>query len=149
VVLAVVATAIVVVQGATMVRRIPDDWLLVSTAQATTLAQADSEIPHSAEVIASYGVMGRFAERKYILTLAAAPQPFEVRAATVYFVITPTLGDEPLDRLDADADIRFIRTHLAAYVLTDAHGVTVLEWNPPAGVKSVELPGRGSRKAAG
>jgi uncharacterized membrane protein len=147
--LAVVATAIVVVQGATMVRRIPDDWLLVSTAQATTLAQADSEIPHSAEVIASYGVMGRFAERKYILTLAAAPQPFEVRAATVYFVITPTLGDEPLDRLDADADIRFIHTHLVAHVLTDAHGVTVLEWNPPAGVKTVVLPGRGSRSATG
>lgn len=144
VVLAVVATAIVVVQGATMVRRIPDDWLLVTSAEARALAGADAAIPHDAEVVASYGVMGRFAERKYILTLATAPQPFEVNARTVYFVITPTLGDEPLDRLDADADIRFIQTRLGAHVMTDSNGVAVLEWVPAAGVKTVVLPGRGT-----
>jgi uncharacterized membrane protein len=144
--LAVVATAIVVAQGATMVRRIPSNWLLVSNVQAAALAQADAAIPHDAEVIASYGIMGRFAERRFIFTLAAAPQPFQVRAQTVYFVITPYLGDEPLNPLDAEADIRFISTHLGARTLTNSNGIAVLEWAPPAGVKRVVLAGRRSSR---
>jgi hypothetical protein len=148
VVLTVAATAIVVVQGATMLRRIPDDWLLVTNAEASTLSAAQAVIPHDAEVIASYGVMGRFAERRYILTLAAAPQTFQVSEPDVYFVITPTLGDEPLDRLDADADIRYIRSHLGAKQVVDRDGVTVLEWSPPPQLRSLVLKGRGIHHAS-
>jgi uncharacterized membrane protein len=147
VVLAVVATAIVVAQGATMVRRIPSDWLVVTNAQAAALSKAEAAIPHDAEVIATYGVIGRFAERKYILTLATAPQSFQVSAATVYFVITPRLGVELLNPLDAYPDIRFIRADLRARTLTDSDGIYVLEWKPPAGVRSVVLTGRGSGEA--
>jgi uncharacterized membrane protein len=142
-VLALAATGAVVVQGGLMISRVPSDWLLVTPAQATTLKQATNVIPEDAEVIASYGVIGRFAERPYILTLAAAPQPFEISARTVFFVITPRIGAEMLDPTDAAADVTFVQTHLDAQLLINTQGIAVLEWHPQAGVRSVVLPGVG------
>ncbi len=109
---AAVATALSLGQGATMISRIPHDWLLVSAPEASTLRQALAVIPQDAEVVASYGVMGRFAEREYIFALANVPQTFPVHARTVFFVITPSLGNEALDSRDAVADIGFVHSNL-------------------------------------
>jgi uncharacterized membrane protein len=141
---AVLATALSLGQGATMIQRIPREWLLVDTAQARTLDRATAIIPPDAEVICSYGVMGRFAERKYILALVAAPQTFRVSARTLFFVITPFLGNEKLDPDDATADIEFVQTKLRARLLIDEKGVAVVEWTPPPGTRTVVLPGRSS-----
>ena len=139
--IATVATVIALAQGAIMIHRIPHDWLLVSAAQAQTLESATSMIPSDAEVIVSYGVIGRFAERKYVLALAAAPQTFRVSAPTVFFVITPSLGNEALDDTDAVADASFVQTHLHARSLIDENGVDLLEWEAPANTTTVVLPG--------
>jgi hypothetical protein len=141
--LALAATGAAVVQGGLMISRVPGDWLLVTPAQATTLKQATNDIGENAEVIASYGVIGRFAERRYILTLAAAPQPFVVSARTVFFVITPRIGAEPLDPTDAAADVTFVRTQLGAQMLINKQGISVLEWHPQPDVRSVVLAGVG------
>jgi uncharacterized membrane protein len=141
---AVLATVLSLGQGATMIQRIPRDWLLVDTAQARALDQATAIIPPDAEVICSYGILGRFAERKYILALAAAPQTFRVSARTVFFVITPFLGYEELNPADATADIEFVHTRLRAHLLIDEKGVAVLEWTPPSGTRTVVMPGRNS-----
>ena len=137
-----VATVLSLAQGATMIHRIPCDWLLIDAAQASALDQATALILPDAEVICSYGVMGRFAEREHILALVAAPQSFAVSTRDAFFVITPSLGNEELDYLDADADIEFVRTHLHANMLIDEQGVTVLEWKAPVGTRTVLLPGR-------
>ncbi|MGO9341368.1 MAG: hypothetical protein ACLP6E_02435 [Acidimicrobiales bacterium] len=142
--LASVATVLSLAQGVTMINRIPRDWLLVDTAEASTLDKATAIIPSDAEVICSYGVLGRFAERKHILALAAAPQTFQVSTRTVFFVITPYLGNEALDLADADADIEFVHSHLHSGMLIDEKGVAVLEWTPPPGTRTVVLPGRQS-----
>ena len=76
--IATVATVLALTQGAIMIHRVPHDWLLVSAPEAQTLENATAVIPSDAEVVVSYGVMGRFAERKYVLALAAAPQTFRV-----------------------------------------------------------------------
>jgi hypothetical protein len=141
---AVLATVLSLGQGATMIQRIPRDWLLVDTAQARALDQATAIIPPDAEVICSYGILGRFAERKYLLALAAAPQTFRVSARTVFFVITPFLGYEELNPADATADIEFVHTRLRAHLLIDEKGVAVLEWTPPSGTRTVVMPGRNS-----
>jgi hypothetical protein len=141
---AVLATVLSLGQGATMIQRIPRDWLLVDTAQARALDRATAIIPPDAEVICSYGIMGRFAERKYILALAAAPQTLRVGARTVFFVITPFLGYEELNPADATADIEFVQTELRARLLIDEKGVSVLEWTPPPGTRTVVLSGKNS-----
>jgi hypothetical protein len=128
-----------------MVQRIPHDWLLISTSQASTLHEATRLIPSDAEVIASYGVIGRFAERDYILALAAAPQTFRVYTHTVFFVITPSLGNEALDFSDAGADIAFVQAHLHASLLINENGVALLEWTAPVGTTTVVLPGNHNR----
>jgi hypothetical protein len=71
---------------------------------------------------------------------------FRANSRTVYFVITQTLGDEPLNRLDADADIRYIHTKLGASMLSHAHGNSVLHWRAPADARTLVLPGRQSVK---
>jgi hypothetical protein len=142
VLLASVATVLALAQGATMIHRIPSDWLLVDAAQASALDQATALIPQGAEVICSYGVMGRFAEREHILALVAAPQSFAVSTSEVFFVVTPSLGNEVLDYLDARADVEFVQTQLHASMLIDHSGVTVLEWRAPVGTRTVLLPGR-------
>ena len=139
--IATVATVLALAQGGIMIHRIPHDWLLVSAAEAQTLDSATAIIPSDAEVVVSYGIMGRFAERKYVLALAAAPQTFRVSTSTVFFVITPTLGNEVLDGTDAKADESFVHTHLQAKMLIDENGVAVLEWTAPANTTTVVLPG--------
>lgn len=143
VVLAVLASSVAVVQGALMVHRLPQDWLLVNSTQATTLARATTVIPEDAEVIASYGIMGRFSEHQYILTLAAAPQQFTIYTRDVVFVIAPDLGVLTFNPRDARADIEYISTDLHAKTLVNANGVTVLQWHAPAGTNSLWLRGRG------
>jgi hypothetical protein len=140
--LASVATVLSLAQGATMIQRIPHDWLLVDAAQASDLEEATALIPTDAEVICSYGVMGRFAEREHILALAAAPQSFAVSARKVFFVITPYLGYEELDPEDAIADVEFVHSQLHASMLIDNKGVAVLEWTPQVGTPSIVLPGK-------
>ena len=141
-VLALIGTVVVVSQGALMVSRVPKDFFLVSATEASTLQTVESTVPTDAEVIASYGAMGRFAERRYILTLAAAPQTFAVSAPKVFFLITPSLGTEPLEAADAKADIAFTEHSLGARLLINSNGISLLEWSPPPGVRTVELPGK-------
>lgn len=141
-VLAAAAMFIAVGQGATMVHRIPGNWLLINSKQAATLAQATTLIPENAQVIVSYGVIGRFSERKYVLTLAAAPQQFDIYTRDVVFVITPTLGVESENPLDARADIKQVVNKLHAKVLLSANGVAVLQWEAPSNTKTIWLDGR-------
>jgi uncharacterized membrane protein len=140
-VLGVAATVVVVIQGSLMIGRIPDDWLLVNSSEAVTLEKAMAAIPTSAEVIASYGVMGRFAERRSVLTLAAAPQTFAVSSRDVFFLITPSVATEPLGADDSRADIGYLSEKLHARTVVAGDGIWLLEWRPASAVRSVVLPG--------
>jgi hypothetical protein len=59
-------------------------------------------------------------------------------------VITPFLGYEELNPADATADIEFVQTKLRARLLIDEKGVSVLEWTPPPGTRTVVLSGKNS-----
>lgn len=143
-VLGLAGTAAAVSQSAIMAKRIPSNWLRVSGAQAAGLRHVIAEIPsdsHNVEVIASYGIIGRFSNHKYVYDLAGAPQGFFVDAKTVYFVITPYAGYEPFSAGDALGDVRYVRNDLHAETLYSHNGVWLLEWHPGAKVKSALLPG--------
>ena len=139
--LALTATTVVLVQSAILVRQIPHEWLRVTNEQAAELQRALTVIPSNAEVIASYGIVGRFSERKFIYELVAPHQQFDVNTSPIYFVITPTAGNESLDKRDANADVRFVQSSLHAITLIGVDGVWVLEWRPTSNTRLVVMSG--------
>ena len=95
-----------------------------------------------AEVVASYGIVGRFSEHKFAWELVGAGQHFEVNTRSVYFVITPTAGYETIRAPDATADVQYLQKDLHAKTLVDSADVWLLEWHPPPDTKTVVLPGQ-------
>ncbi len=141
--IAVVLCAFVVVQAvgyaAVWLPRTPDQWLRVPTATATTLTRVENQIPASAEVIASQGIMGPFAGRLDIRPLFG-PGPIPVQSGQVWIVITPTAGIETLQRSAAMALIANLAGPLHARLITHGNGVWAFRWTPPPGVRELSVP---------
>jgi hypothetical protein len=116
-----------------------DYFLSISAPQAAALNRGLSETPAQAEVIATWGVMGRFSNRQWDYPLYAGVEADPVRADTVVFVLTEAgLEDDPAATVAAIAT--YVKTGLHAKVLVDSSGVTVLEWHPPRGTTQVSIP---------
>lgn len=113
----------------------------VSSAAAHELAGVLGETPRNAEVISSFGVMGRFSARRYIYPLIRVDQSFPVFTRDVVFVFAPAQGNNGGVAPSAvTADIVAIEHSLHARLLANSSGVIALRWAPPAGVDSVQLP---------
>jgi hypothetical protein len=116
-----------------------DYFLSVSAPQAAALNRGLAETPAQAEVIATWGVMGRFSDRQWDYPLYAGVEADPVKAQTVVFVLTEAgLEDDPPATVAAIAT--YAETSLHAKVLVDASGVTVLEWHAPHGATQVSIP---------
>lgn len=113
-------------------------WLRVSAPAAVTLGRLEARIPHSAEVIVSEGVMGRFADRNDIEPLAV-PEAMPV-ASDTWFVIVPSQGLEIQTTASAMALIGELATHLHATLIVHAHGVWAFHWRPPPDVRTIAIP---------
>jgi hypothetical protein len=116
------------------------DWWRVDAPGATTLRSALPLVPADDEVVASQGIIGRFAQRTWVYPLLAAPQAFPVHTRRVVFVVAPAQGIEPLPAPLARSDVSALADAMHARVLARGHGVTVLEWNAPPGVRVIVLP---------
>jgi len=91
-ILAVVMGANALAWGLVWIPQIPSQWIRVSPAAASTLDQVSNMIPANAEVVASQGVIGRFADRHWLYALGAGK--VLLQTSVVYFVITPNQGIE-------------------------------------------------------
>lgn len=116
-------------------------WWKVDAPAAAALSRGLSKIPGDAEVIASQGVIGRFAGRRYVYPFLADPQGFPVRSGTVVFVIAPSQGIESVTSSAAQQAIDGLSARPGVTVLERSSGVTVLEWAPPEGTTGITLPG--------
>jgi hypothetical protein len=119
--------------------RTPGQWLRVSAPTAATLARVQAKIPYSAEVIASQGIMGRFAGRPDIQALFG-PSALPVHGGQVWFVVTPRAGIETLSVANSDALVSELAGPLHATLIAHANGVWAFRWHPPAGVHTVKVP---------
>jgi hypothetical protein len=99
-----------------------------------------AQIPASAEVIASQGVLGRFAERALPYPIYGGEQTIPVQADT-WFVITPTSGIQRASAAVSMALIGELAGPLHAMPIAHANGVWAFRLNPPPGVTSVTIPG--------
>jgi hypothetical protein len=139
-VLAAGLVALALVQNLPLYGTLRTDWWRVDAPTAATLRSVAPTVPAGAEVIVSQGVIGRFAERRYVYPLVAAPQQFSVHASRVVFVIVPDQGIESIPPQLSDADIAWVTGRLHARIVVAHNGVTVLSWRPPPSTTSFALP---------
>jgi Predicted membrane protein (DUF2079) len=125
----------------------PSQWLRVSAPQAATLARIEAEIPASAEVFASQGIMGRFAGRLDIQSLFG-PGPLPLQGGTAWFVIAPNAGIETMQPAAAMQLIAELAGPLHARLMADANGVWAFRWQPSAGARSFVVPNGNAPLAA-
>jgi predicted membrane protein DUF2079 len=118
---------------------VPRQWLRVPADAAATLAATQAIIPPSAEVIASQGIAGRFSDRT-VVGPVVTHETIGVHGE-VWFIIAPTIGIETESPASAMAFIGDLAGPVGATLVSQANGVWVFRWHPPAGVTAVTVPG--------
>jgi hypothetical protein len=118
---------------------IPPYWFQVSAPQAAALGRGLDATPPNAEVISSWGVMGRFSNRQWIYPLYVGVEAEAVRVSTVVFVLTDA-GNEDDPPATVAAIIEYVKDTLKARIIVDSDGINVFEWHPPKGTTQVSIP---------
>ncbi|HXX89504.1 MAG TPA: DUF2079 domain-containing protein [Acidimicrobiales bacterium] len=112
----------------------------VDAPTAAQIAQIRKATPPDAEVISTFGVVGRFAGRRYAYVISPLGSRFPVHASTVVFVFAPTAGTQPLP-LQEIADMRqFVAEGLHATPIVSGPDAWGYVWHPSPGVGQVVLP---------
>jgi hypothetical protein len=120
---------------------LPRAWLWTPPAAAAELARIEPRIPADAEVIVSYPVMGRFAERSSIYGFYWDHQTIPVTRRSVVFVFGPYESfQKALSRNGITEATGYVGRDLDARPLGARSGVSAFAWSPPPGTRSVSLP---------
>jgi uncharacterized membrane protein len=117
----------------------PSTWLAVTPAGGRAIAEARIMIPANAEVVASNGVVGRFAGRAHIYMPLQYPFELPLRDQPVYFVLSTSQG-YPYAQQDTEAVMAQVSS-LDAHLLLENSGIWVFRWDPPTGQHSLVLRG--------
>lgn len=129
-----------VVIAAVVGSRVPATWFKVSPAQAAVLARVDAATPPSAEVIGSWGVLGRFSTRRWVYPLAVGYTSFPVHARDVVFVVTSSAGIAEVPPTQAAQIEDYLASTLHARRTEAGQGIAAYVWTPPRGVQRVTVP---------
>ena len=110
----------------------------VPTAAATrTLQHLRQTIPATAEVVASQGVIGRFAARENVhLFWSSIP----VESTPIYFIVSPYQGIEVSSPAEELARIIYLENHLHAHLIADRGSIWAFRWTPPKNVHVLSVP---------
>lgn len=110
--------------------------------QAAVLRQALARTPPQAQVVATIGIMGRFAGRRSIFFYSPG-RTYPIEDRVVVFVFDQ--GNENTvpfaNAADDAAATEYVQHVLRAPVLSEGSGVTAFEWRAPPGTRSFRLPG--------
>lgn len=144
IVLGVAALVEVVVLAALWIPRAEPYFARVDAPAAHILDGVLTRTSPSTEVVASNGVVGRFAARPWIYAyLGTAPsQRIDVAAKTVEFVFAPSQGIETAcpAAYSTDLAIGYVERTLGARLVQRAAGIDVLVWHPRRLGGSIRLP---------
>ncbi len=140
---AVLAAAIAVnavVWAAVWIPQVPVQWLRTSPATASALDRAAAMIPTGAEVVASQGIMGRFADRRWLYQVVADSARFPLHSGDTYFVLVPYAGIEIASVELQLAMIGRLAGPLHATLLSSAGGVWLFRLPRRGGPDVVTFP---------
>ncbi len=116
-------------------------WVRVSAAQARTLDSLERQIEPEDEVVASQGVVGRFADRSGVYDLTGGNEHIPVTAGTVWFIVVPDAGIETQSVNGALGTIAQV-SGLRARLVSHAGGIWAFRWRPPSSVRALNFPDR-------
>ena len=119
--------------------QVPVHWLRVSGTSAAELARIQAQIPQSAEVVVSQGVLGPFSDRLDVHALAHSSST-PVDRGDIWFVIAPSVGTELQTAASSMALISELAGPLHATLVGHAAGVWAFRWHPPRGVHVLRIP---------
>ena len=113
----------------------------VSPAAVARLDAVERTIPAGAEVVASQGVSGRFADGHLPFTFWAtgADDTFPVDRRTVVFVFAPVQGVAEGASVITRHAIAKVEHVLHARALVAGDGIWAFEWTPPPGTRAVSF----------
>jgi hypothetical protein len=133
---AVAGAVAVVVAVATLGPRAQPGWPQPAGA-SQALTSVDRALGPDDQVVASFGIVGRFAGRREIEALLN-PTNVPLRAHRVVFVFSPTIGNMPTAGYQEQAAARV--QALGGQAIVETRDVQAYAWTPPAGTRSVSLP---------
>ena len=117
------------------------DWLRISSTQAGVLSRALDRIPPQDEVVASQGIVGRFADRADVYDLAGgATSSVPVTGSTVWFVVAPNVGIETQPVNGAQGAVATLESFLKADLVSQGGGIWVFRWHRPTSVHTLVFP---------
>ena len=108
---------------------------------ASTLQHLRNTIPTDAEVIASQGIVGRFAGRKYVYTAWYRGPLLPIRGRYVYFIISPYNGINVSPVSQELSRIAFLASQPHVKLLTHRGNIWAFRWEAPYGVTSFKFGG--------
>ncbi len=108
--------------------QVQNNWEKVSSASSATLNSVLAEVPSNDEVIASQGIVGRFATRKYVYplrSLGCVP----LKTAVVWFVVSQNQGIETLTSSQTASVLSEAIFQLGADIVSNANNIWLLKVN--------------------
>jgi hypothetical protein len=136
--LAAAWTTMATVLALGVIPRVTSEWIQVSPDAAAMLTRVQSSIPSDAEVVASQGVVGRFAARRSVYAFEKVGDEFPVDGHTMVFVLTAQQGVADSFAGAATA-VAYVHNKLHTKLIGQREGVYVFAWEPPPGLRTVTL----------
>lgn len=121
--------AMLTVIAALVLPSIPAYWVADTPAAATVLARLHATIAPTAEVVASQGICGRFADRADIECFINPPQSIPTTARTVVFIMTASQGVGEVSSAEIHAAVAVIE-RLGARQIVNRAGIDAFTWYP-------------------
>lgn len=130
---------------------LPGEWLRVSPEASRVLAGLNHVVPPDGAVIVSQGVVGRFADRRYVAEIQNVSErqqeafveesgvKFSFRQP-VWMVLAPNQGIETNDPGAQQALITKLVEQDHAKLVSHAAGIWGLRWSPPTGTQALVIP---------
>ena len=138
--LGVIAVVNAAAWSAVWAPQVPTTWLRIPPASASVLRQALARMPVPDEVVASQGVVGRFSARPLVYPILYGGQVIPLKARTVWFVLTPTLGIETAPSIDVYGFLHNLSRLRGARLALAADGVVLVRLAAHPGETSVQIP---------
>ncbi|MDQ6837556.1 MAG: DUF2079 domain-containing protein [Actinomycetota bacterium] len=121
-------------------RSIPEITFRVSPTVSRQLAAVRALIPESAEVVSSFGVVGRLSGRPYAYAILHANFVVPVQAREIIFVFAPTAGNVAVPPAVTSAANRFVAANLKSKEIYAGADITAYVWYPSKAGGTVVLP---------
>jgi hypothetical protein len=115
-------------------------WLVVPDRTAIALRSIQEHIPPQAEVVVSFGVSGRFSDRRFDYPIYTAGEVVPIRNHDTYWIVAPWAGAEaesPATALKLIADLAGNRY---AHLMAHRAGVWAFHWKMSRNIRHITTP---------